>query len=603
MNNFDDVKVFLNYLKEKCPKETATFAETCLDNELYKLITFLEQGHLMPDSDLEIFDIMKNNLKNPHVVMALSQLNTVPYTIQNLIVNALLNDEIADLDGNSYDIIFSNILKNFQLSYSKISQLFEYDYSTCIKEMSEYKPTAKEPTPFSNNTGDIICELCIDKLNTPISPFPSYKDIQVPFACASNFETIDYIIENIPSDSYLAEKIATSLINNILLTDEQKNELFDKYGYDTSTSPINLTPYISNTLYNSAMETIENVSKSDAVYKDASDFLNKAIEYNVLTESAQIDLVNRIIDKTEKTKDYKRNELLSLLTMTTNKPNVLHLIFNKAQSVENRNETLRNPFILKEDLEKQSEIYFNKINSFIKTSPHSRIPYKLENEINYLFECLDFTNNQYEILLEAKMYETLIYNIKTPTRYISQIINNLKKNKVNYAPNLLEKAMLRLKLSKNNCSQQNLDFAFSYIDGAKHCYNSYNTLNSFDSSFFVDDTIFNNKNFCIQLYKAIKYSILKSNNTSIDGDKHTFLLDVKQHIQSYAKNKYEKFSYSELFFAIQDNVNAFRIEIDTNKKGLISLKEHAQKHYEMLTEVSKRINYNKPLAESEISII
>jgi hypothetical protein len=172
-----------------------------------------------------------------------------------------------------------------------------------------------------------------------------------------------------------------------------------------------------------------------------------------------------------------------------------------------------------------------------------------------------------------------------------------------YNHNLLETAILRLKLGEYNYSQEHLDFALKYFSCANDYYDTYKNMDSFDSAFPINDTIFDDKDFRSKLYKAIKYAVLKSEWTLFDMNKKNFLSSIKKHIKNYEKNGYEKLNYSELLFAIEDNVNAFRVEINTNKNGLVSLKEHAQKHQAILMEINKRMKHNKSLAKSEIPTI
>ena len=591
MDNFDTIKEFLNYLKKNVSLNEKDFAEECLEKEFYKLIPVVEEKYPLPSNLYdETFDIMDNNTTNIHIVQALTHSKTVPFSIQTKIINALWRDDIKELvETSRYHDVLSNVFKNFEVSPLMIKKLFEKDPLICIADLCHHKPTKENPTPYPHLVSDTICELYIDQLNSMSHSELETLNIDMPFACVCKPETIKYILDNMPEHTGITETIVSCLINSVSLTDEQKNELFDQYGYDTTENLNNLTPYISNNLYKSAIQTLENVDedKEKFIYEKVVFFLNRAISNNVLTEAAQMDFINRITSN-KKMRFYYVENFLTRLAEYTDSPKVLHHIL-KTRDDHLRHKIIRNKNVSKEVLQESIRVIVNKITEM----KLNQIPKFLEEDITYLSKQITFTDSQYDILLNAKLYDSLLQSSKTPNKYIVQIIKELKKipdemQHIFEATQLAEATLHSELLSNNYCSQKQLEFATAYFSLSKMWYERNQPIEIARLSLTVDDiTLFDDKEFCTTLYKCIKNSVRKLNWKPDSGNRKEFLSNIKNHLINKEINEYKRLNFYQLLFEVKENARAFCYKANEKDGALFHLKKYAERHCEIMKFMSQ----------------
>jgi hypothetical protein len=591
MEDFNNVKTFLNYLKDDISIEINIFAEMCLDNELYKLIPIIEGEDLLANEYDELCEIINNNINNEELVLALSYSKTVPINAQDKIINYILTGNIKKLDKKNNNTLISNVLKNFKVSSSIIEKLFEYNHFACVNELYNHIPTKDVPSPYPLEVSDKICELYIDFLNTK-SELSSYQK-NMPFSCIYSLETIKCVLDNMPSDIELAEQVSTKLINSISLTEEQKNKLFDEYGYNLSEPIMNSTKYISEELYRSAVEgffQIDNHTNYNIVQ-----FFENAITNKALTETTQIDFINRLIDDTEKISEYTQKKLLLHLANHTTSPEVLHLILKNTEKTEIINKIIRNPFIAIEDLEEQAELCCNKIYSFVASFNERNkgcskvegftdyLSLELKSEIEYLTQHLILTDNQYEKLIESGAYQLVLENHNVPQKYLNKTIKILEKtNRKEYICSSnywLRNAMIHLTLLEGaTCSSTQLNVALDYFSHATQCYKNNQPI---ELPFFVIPyvDILEDKNYCRNLCRGIKLALKRFNSQDFIDNPEEFVLNVKKHLKNCNKYRNKQLNIAQLQKQQRDNIFCF-IHSSTTEK-LLKLKKYSEKHCEI----------------------
>jgi hypothetical protein len=605
MNDFEKIELFLNYFKNNrtrlwVSEQVVNFAGSCFNKKLYKLLPIISEQYPISKENNDTYNIIIENINNGQVGVGLSYLKNVPDNIQNSIIKAFLNNEITDFNPISHKNFIRNIFNNFNVSSEKIKDLFYDSFYQCTEILHEFSPSINNISPYKQFVSDTICELYINELNNEKSFIWSKSiDNTMPFACISNPNTIKYVLDNMPRNIEVAEKVSTKLINSISLTEEQKNQLFDEYGYNLSEPLINSTPYISDTLYKSAINGLDqlNKEKSTEYYNRINQFLENAIVNNIFTEASQIDLVNRLIKK-EKEDKYIPNNFLLLFAENTNSSQVLHLIFKAIKNIDKQNDVqntvIRNPVVSNEDLKEHVDLYFNKIYEYAIKRKGKAVPYSWIKEIIYVSKHLAFTDAQYQLLIDAGVYEPLIENSQTPTEYLNEALNNLKKalkehNSYNTLYDL-EQALLHSKLlSKNCCSQEQLDFAFTYLNQAKLCYQN-SPIKSSMVSYQTNIKLLQDKKFANAFYNAVKYTSMELKKIGYEfeeGNVKDFLSTFKKNIYDDTNGMHTGKSDMELQQEIDKNVFDFSESINMNE-GLVKLMDYAENHYKLINEISKR---------------
>ena len=417
-----------------------------------------------------------------------------------------------------------------------------------------------------------------------------------------------YIIENMPQDIEISEFISTQLINNPFVAESTKDLLFDIYGYDyTSSDASYITPYIAEKLYNSAMDVQYGFSGYITTHSKTTvdNFLRKAISSNLFPESIQIDLVNRIISEEKEKGSKKMNNLLELFTSCTHSPKVLHIIFEQAPNIHNRDDACKNLYASPDDLKKQADIYYNKIKKMIEKNTPEKILDKWIEEIDYALNDITLSQEQYDLLANSKrqaILSVLVSHSNTPQNIICQIIktveDKLKEGRSYAWETLLFKAKLHAELSnKDCCNQQRLEsvlnlFYYSYrLHTSNTDFNTHITLDR--SSIYRDNVFYKN---VITSFKNVFDSIDKSYAEKINRFLHHKLInpDIPEYLMT---DNIDKVDIETVKYRLARNVDNFRRELRENNAFAV-IEEHANRHAVFSKAIDKHSRaYSDPTIE------
>ena len=597
MDIYEKTDNFLEYAKKQIAA-IKNFADKYAENKYELILRAITAPDSLSTAEWDL--IASKYTTDTDVALALSEMSNIPDSVKESIAVNFLDGNIKFQSVAYENILVKNILRNYEnISPKNLDRFFKHHcHSTMLpfkiytdSDISVSAIASDKQSPYPPRT---TSQLAIRFLNIikGVEPAPTSFSIRSsPLPCISEQPTLDYIIANIPEESGHTEKISTDLINNPALSEVKKNNLFDLYGCDPL-SVIHPTSYIINSLYTSAIDAMD--ADFDDFTKKYSDysghFLESAIVHGCLTEGMQIDFTNRIISNATKWKKRKTDFMLSLLSRYTQSPKVLHIIFEEAKHINDRDYACCNLNMSEIDLRNQAEIYYQKIKRAVDKKD-SDIPKKWFDEIEKVIKRIPLTDEQYDFLLTLNdnAFKILINSYTTPVKYIKQIINHLNKelddNQIKPNDHLLLKASLHLELKKKGCSQEQYFNTFQFSKDRIYSYETWHSINNNEYSFprnIIDKELID---MLPELFeKAVNNSKWKPNY----GDKKEFLkfinnsvvqkmFDIKEINSEVLKDK----ELPVLNKLLDINVFKYYDKNATTRSGhyFAGLAEAAEKHY------------------------
>lgn len=598
MDTHNEVKVFLTDLKNDCNSLAKNFAMQ-YDIEVCEAIIKIINNIPLSAKELDI--IKKQACTKYFSSNELIKLPQTPDNIKNQIVENIINNKMENLDN--YDLIqlLNNIFKYYpNISSLHLNRLCKEHFEHSLFRMSTYTPTVTNPSPYCNKVVNTFSTIYLDALNDKTCKPVGFNKNLSPLRLVSDPILHQHITDRIPQSPELSEFVATQLINNPTVDENLKNQLFDTYGYNYSSGNASYaTPYIMEKLYNSAIDTLENsfghtINSSQAM---ADSFLKNAIMTNTLPESIQIDFVNRIILSEKEKGSKKANNFLSLFNVHTDSPKVLHIIFEQAPHINDRDGACANIHISKEDLQKQANIYCNKIQRMLTKKTPEKILDKWVDEINDILKSISLKDEQYHLLLNSScspLLYLLISNSNTPPEIVfkaTEIIEQKFKEKQTFVwKKLMFNAKLHTELLKQNCcSQKNLDYVLSLYQKTYMSYAVNNNVN----------VLMNNSLICENnvLYKQILKSfknIFETTEKNFFNEIDKYLLNQiqKNHvIEHLLTDDLDKTNVEVLEYRLRKNINNFTQELG-NDNAFSTIKEHAHRHILCAEAISEHLKEN-----------
>lgn len=245
------------------------------------------------------------NTIDPIVLAICHHKNCPDLVIDKVIENVAINKTAAGMDINA---IISAILKRDILSQTQIDNIVN-KYNVINLFPATFHRVANEvyERPFNEDITNKVIKSLYDKdgakMNTAVLLYLSDREL------------LDKIIrENINNES-----IRDIVVNNLYLTENERNQVFD-FGCDR-TEIGHPTKYMLENMYRESVEayfendfkTAETVEErkilEDAYYKGFS-FLQYMIRNNMITSDMEIDLINRFANLKERAQNGVLGELL-----------------------------------------------------------------------------------------------------------------------------------------------------------------------------------------------------------------------------------------------------------------------------------------------------
>ena len=591
MNNDNEIKIFLDYINNNCADAITSGFMKPYNVDMYVTISkVLNKENLSSKEKTMIKETGCTTFEPAHALM---KSPNVSDEIKELIVNNLLSDEIEDLKDYTLRRLIINILTNYpNISDTHINSLFNKYFGQCLYTLSRDATPPTESVLYCDRIVAKFSQLFIDALNHKISkPSGFCKDLS-PLRYVASPTIHQYIVKNMPKDIETAEFVSTELINNPFVDEKTKNILFDTYGYNYTTIKTQhivpyVTPHIAQNLYQSAMDVMDDFHHfSHDINKEKTyNFLTFAISKNLFPEAIQIDFVNRIILEDKERGSKKSNDLLELFTYATQSPKVLHIIFEQAPHINNRDTACRNLNISHDDLQKHTEIYYNKIKKMVDKHTPEKILDKWICEIDYILEDITLQDDQYSILIHSDCYDFLnILNSHstTPLNALQEIItvaeNHIKKGNLHLWENLFLETRLHAELLKQECcNQEQLD----YVTNLFHLANThYKYHQDFNDNITMDwGLIYGNIDFYKQVVNCFR-NVFDTINKDF-ADKIEEFLYIKLNTPNLPNHlivdNLDKIDISKIQNRLKNNASHFKSETFDNNT-FFAIKEYAHRH-------------------------
>ena len=259
--------------------------------------------------DKEKWELMFNLYNNVEpIVLAMCENKHCPNAIINCIIQ---NTEINKSGHNMHPkAIVHSILKRDNLSDKQIEKIVEnYSFDVIYQFATSYHKDKDivYDRPFSEDITNRVIKSIYEHEGAGIQ-----KTLLLSLSDKS-------LIDRIVRENIFNETFRDVLVNNIHLTDDERNQVFD-FGCDR-TQINNPTSYMLENMYRESVEAyFENDYKSvpdlnerkvleNAYYKSFS-FLQYMIRNKMLTEDMQVDLMHRLAGLKEKSQNAVLAELL-----------------------------------------------------------------------------------------------------------------------------------------------------------------------------------------------------------------------------------------------------------------------------------------------------
>lgn len=487
----DNISTFIEYLKIN-NNETKDFAEKYYSKDYQLVMKALKDPYSLNFKEWD--KLLFISTKDIFLTNVLIKAPITPNSIKKYIVSEFTNDKITNLTMADKYTLISNILQCHEdISSHDIHKLFLSYFYACFIPLSRHNPTIENPSPFPASTTKKLCKELLENINLP-QVQDGFLDI-APFQCIVDDDEksfYKFIKNHMPTKTIYSEDLSTQLINNPTIDETIKNELFDEYGCNISNPLLYLTPHISNCLYQSAIESLENEDRYSVSIRlsEINDFLINIIKKNQLTDSTEIDLVKRLITDIKKNNRRTSKTILALLAENSKNPNTLQTIFGEGINYIDKYILYDNPYTPQQLLKQQASVCCNKLYNG-NISGFDLL--KLTSEIEHLIKKVEFGNKDYELLIEKNntmLLEKLLQTPLTPKTVVCQIIDILKER--NPYMQILNRA--KDNLFQQDLTSEQLSFLFSFLPKSFEEYNRFKEFSWFNYSHLVDtieaDTFF-----------------------------------------------------------------------------------------------------------------
>ena len=564
----------------------------------------------IPVSSEEIDIIKKQGCTKYISANELMKSPNTPPDIKEHIVNNIINNKIGGLDSYNLKRLLNTTFKNYpEISTTHIEYLFNHHYEHSLFIMSgPTSLTISKLSPYCDKVLDGFSKLFLDVLNHKIVKPMGFDETLSPLHIVASHDTHEYIINNMPKNIEIAEYISTQLIDNPYVDENIKNQLFDIYGYNYSNYTNSYaTPYIVEKLYKSAIDTIYNFSGYTTIYNEtaADNFLRRAIKSNILPEAIQIDFVNRILSEAKAKGNRKINNFLSLFNTYTDSPKVLHIIFEQAPHVTNRDDACLNKNISKEDLQKRADIYCNKIQTMLNRKTPEKISDKWIDEIHNILKYIPIKEDQYQMFLNSGYPALLsipITHSNTPSKIVAEATTIIEKQLKETNPYVWEKLLFSAKLhtellNKNCCSQEMLDYTLTLYHNAYQLYKIHNNLKTLITGY---SSIYKDIDSCNKIIECFK-NVFQTEQKGFFDNINSYITDkIKENeLPEYKKiNSLETVDIEKIKYRLERNIDNFRTELRNNNAFSV-IEKHAHRHNIFSNAI---IHHLKKHRRSEISL-
>ena len=432
----DNVSSFLNYLESTNNTLLKRFASK-YDDFVSEFIIKLNTKPISITSD-EWDKIFDEYLVDGDIATAIILSPYPPDAMKDVVLDNFIDGKIKSTHMNFNTEFVANVLSNYtNISKAYCYNLFEQHYRASIHPLTPKMIALNElknlsDLPYPSSVIEELLKFTVDKFCD--FSHPVHLINTSVFSLIPNNETLNYILDKLPTDittlspfnNKRLEKIMSAIISAPFLSNKQRDYLFDRYMYCCDFSSLkNATPYISNIVYDNTVEGLFE-------FKTNTTFLEKRLlnllANEILSESQQLDLTNRIIEETKAHNDIKQNLLLNTITTITTSPVVLHEIFTRAKSYKNREYAIENKHISKEDLKQQAHLYCQKFQKKIETN--TNLPLKWIETIEEIVRKTELNLEDYQHILNThnnNLYDALVTSPYTPENVLNSLIINIDK--------------------------------------------------------------------------------------------------------------------------------------------------------------------------------
>ena len=599
---------FINDLKTSHQTDTQVFGNHFNEEKYNFVLRILNDGANITEDEWE--KILTNYENEPVVNRAIVQATNVPDYAKSCVVAALVSSKLAGTPFGYERGMVKEILTNYHnIEDFQLESLFNNFHNEIMQPIAHPAHDGFEPG-YPQHTIDRLIKLELEVFNNERHKPTGYGEKQHCFTHARNEDMYQYFKEHMPTDSGLAEKVATAIINNPYFSNDKKNETFNEYGCNPD-ALVNSTPEISNTLYESAVYSAYDMNDPGKmsgytyhmVVQKARNLLDSMVRYNLLSEALEYDLVSRAISDASKEKTKKMNDMLRTIINKTTSPKVLHLIYTNAPHVNDRDDVCRNENVSEEDLKAQVKLYCDKIYKKTKNGKIDEVSDKWLLEVYRMMNKIPLEDVQYGIIMQVQPVQTvsqILSTNTTPNHIIDRIIGVLEDMREQDGKRIWDELMVKAYIAKE--ARKHGFGTNRYVEYTQSVFSS--TSRHFDSeetckkSYMPGNLAGQKTEFVDKLSEIISTSIDKSNWKPEKGDVETYKKELQELIQEErTKNIYGKktekalknMTYYEIISAKEANINELGSSIRKNSpKQYTELQERANRHVELDDEYNTR---------------
>ena len=599
---------FINDLKTSHQTDTQVFGNHFNEEKYNFVLRILNDGANITEDEWE--KILTNYENEPVVNRAIVQATNVPDYAKSCVVAALVSSKLAGTPFGYERGMVKEILTNYHnIEDFQLESLFNNFHNEIMQPIAHPAHDGFEPG-YPQHTIDRLIKLELEVFNNERPKPTGYGEKQHCFTHARSEDMYQHFKEHMPTDSGLAEKVATAIINNPYFSDDKKNETFNEYGCNPD-ALVNSTPEISYTLYESAVYSAYDMNDPGKmsgytyhmVVQKARNLLDNMVRYNLLSEALEYDLVSRAISDASKEKTKKMNDMLRTIINKTTSPKVLHLIYTNAPHVNDRDDVCRNENVSEEDLKAQVKLYCDKIYKKTKNGKIDEVSDKWLLEVYRMMNKIPLEDVQYGIIMQVQPVQTvsqILSTNTTPNHIIDRIIGVLEDMREQDGKRIWDELMVKAYIAKE--ARKHGFGTNRYVEYTQSVFSS--TSRHFDSeetckkSYMPGNLAGQKTEFVDKLSEIISTSIDKSNWKPEKGDVETYKKELQELIQEErTKNIYGKktekalknMTYYEIISAKEANINELGSSIRKNSpKQYTELQERANRHVELDDEYNTR---------------
>jgi hypothetical protein len=578
----DYVKTFINHLAKKESEQIQDFAKKYY-SENYQL---LKQAITNPNS-LKVED--KERLSeictdDSFISNVLLQNESETDLFKSLIAYDFMGNKTNNMTDEERYNLAVNLLKHCKGVAPLTSCLVISDFDACFNHLTRHVPTVEDPSPFPSSTTNELCEYILRELDKPEI---SEKFLKItPFKCIDDKEGIKmckFIKSHMPSNMEFAEHLAMQLISNPNINEKFKNELFEEYGYDISQPLKNITPYIINTLYKSAIDGFDyiNFSNKENIFSlSPIILLQNAMLNKALTPSLELDLSNRLLEILEKNENRQVKQLLAFLIKDTENTQVLQNALEKTNDIYITGTVYGNSYAPKDLLKETASACCDAFD--IETSSIEQ--QCIWTKIKLISTQTELYDKDYKILLKNKdsvILKHLLQSPTTPEKIISEIVNILNEKN----PYMMMAYLLRNKLLEQQpLSPKETLFILEKVPDSLMSYCNNGKVDLLEIYPFKKMTI-SNPSFMNNLQKTLQELLKEKQVQFKEVDYDNYIKEINEYIQEGHTTQKED--------EIRSNLNDFYAEIEKQTPVVFTNLEDIAYQYCKLQQQELQHTYSK----------